>query len=204
MQLKNIKYIIVALLLLLLTGISSFSQNGRRDRRQAVRANRQNDVEAVQAPDSLEQARLDSIAVAQDSLHFRDSVSRADSLDMLSKSSIKLPVFTSAGDSIVEDFSNGRRLIYYYGGVSVEYQDMKLSADYMEYDMATGVVYARGTLDTLTGEWKGQPEMTQGSDNYKMEELRYNFNTQKSFITNMITHDDEGILHAIEHFIKEG
>lgn len=196
MQLKNIKYIIVALLLLLLTGISSFSQNGRRDRRQAVRANRQNGVEAVQALDSLEQARLDSIAVAQDSLHFRDSVSRADSLDMLSKSSIKLPVFTSAGDSIVEDFSNGRRLIYYYGGVSVEYQDMKLSADYMEYDMATGVVYARGTLDTLTGEWKGQPEMTQGSDNYKMEELRYNFNTQKSFITNMITHDDEGILHG--------
>ena len=139
----------------------------------------------------------------------------ADSLDLLSKSSITVPVFTSAGDSIVEDFSNGNRLIYYYGGVQVEYQDMSLTADYMEYDMSTGIVYARGTLDTLTGEWKGRPEMKQGCDwssdcalpisemkqgrdNYVMEEVRYNFNSGKSFITNMLTHDDEGILHG-EH-----
>ncbi len=120
----------------------------------------------------------------------------ADSLEMLSKSSITVPVFTSAGDSIVEDFSNGKRMIYYYGGVKVEYQDMSLTADYMEYDMSTGIVYARGTLDTLSGEWKGQPEMKQGKDNYVMEEVRYNFNSNKSFITNMLTHDDEGILHG--------
>jgi lipopolysaccharide assembly outer membrane protein LptD (OstA) len=173
--------------------VSAFAQNGRRARRQAARQSR-NVTEAV--VDSTEQARLDSLNLARQARHARDSVTAADSLEMLSKSSITVPVFTSAGDSIVEDFSNGKRMIYYYGGVKVEYQDMSLTADYMEYDMSTGIVYARGTLDTLSGEWKGQPEMKQGKDNYVMEEVRYNFNSNKSFITNMLTHDDEGILHG--------
>ncbi|MBQ1647963.1 MAG: hypothetical protein II047_05825, partial [Bacteroidales bacterium] len=169
---------------------------GRRTRRQAARQSRSAARDTEVVADSTQQARLDSLNLARQARHARDSVTAADSLEMLSKSSITVPVFTSAGDSIVEDFSNGKRMIYYYGGVKVEYQDMSLTADYMEYDMSTGIVYARGTLDTLSGEWKGQPEMKQGKDNYVMEEVRYNFNSNKSFITNMLTHDDEGILHG--------
>ena len=59
-------------------------------------------------------------------------------------------------------FSDGQRKAYYYGDVKVKYGDMELSADYMEYDMKTGTVFARGTLDTSTGEIKGMPTMTQG------------------------------------------
>ncbi|MBR1575948.1 MAG: LPS-assembly protein LptD [Bacteroidales bacterium] len=193
---KKSKTIFIVLILLLLTCVSASAQNSRRARRQAARASREGagTVEAV--ADSMQREHLDSLNLAKERLRASDSLARADSLTLLSKSSITVPVFTSAGDSIVEDFSNGQRLIYYYGGVKVEYQDMSLTADYMEYDMATGVVYARGTLDTLTGEWKGQPEMKQGKDNYVMEEVRYNFNSGKSFITNMLTHDDEGILHG--------
>ena len=187
--------IFVALILLLLACIPASAQNARRARRQAARASR-NTPETEVVTDSVKLRSLDSLQAEREVKRRRDSIATADSLSMLSKSSITVPVFTSAGDSIVEDFSNGKRLIYYYGGVKVEYQDMSLSADYMEYDMSTGVVYARGTLDTLTGEWQGQPEMQQGSENYKMEEVRYNFNSGKSFITNMLTHDDEGILHG--------
>ena len=187
--------IFVALILLLLAGMPASAQNARRARREAARASR-NAPETEAVTDSVKLRSLDSLQAERTAKRIRDSVATADSLAMLSKSSITVPVFTSAGDSIVEDFSNGKRLIYYYGGVKVEYQDMSLTADYMEYDMSTGVVYARGTLDTLTGEWKGQPEMKQGADNYAMEEVRYNFNSGKSFITNMLTHDDEGILHG--------
>ncbi len=193
---KKSKTIFVALILILLTLGSAFAQDGRRTRRQAARQSRSAAWDTEVVADSTQQARLDSLNLARQARHLSDSVKAADSLSLLSKSSITVPVFTSAGDSIVEDFSNGKRMIYYYGGVSVEYQDMSLTADYMEYDMSTGIVYARGTLDTLTGEWKGQPEMKQGKDNYVMEEVRYNFNSNKSFITNMITHDDEGILHG--------
>lgn len=45
--------------------------------------------------------------------------------------------------------------MYYWGDVEVSYENIKLKADYMEYDMSTGTVYARGTYDSLAQEWKG-------------------------------------------------
>ena len=146
--------------------------------------------------DTLTPAQLDSIRARRDSLHRADSVFKADSVEMLGKSSLDRPAFSNAADSSLEVFSDGQRKIYYWGGVSVEYQGMKLTADYMEYDMNTSTVYARGTKDTLTGEWKGMPEMSQGGKTYKMEELRYNFESGKARITNMVTQEDEGLLQG--------
>jgi len=138
--------------------------------------------------DSLQEAartRLDSLSAA-----------RADSLDLLHRSSLDHPAFSTAKDSTVEIFSDGHQLILYYGDVTVDYQGMKLTADYMEYDMTTGTVFARGTQDPVTGEWKGQPTMEEKGKSYNMEELRYNFNTRKARITNMITQEADGILHG--------
>lgn len=143
----------------------------------------------VLPPDSLELAR-------RDSLHRADSVFRADSAALMKESSISAPAFSTARDSVVEVFSDGRRLLYYYGDVTVTYDDMKLSAERMEYDMATGTVHAYGVYDSLAGEWKGRPVMTQGSKVYEMENLRYNFNSKKAHITNMVTNEDDGILRG--------
>ena len=87
-------------------------------------------------------------------------------------------------------------MIYYYGGATVTYQNMKLTADYLEYDMLTNTVYARGQMDPTTGEMTGLPEMTEGGQTYKMDELRYNFTTQKARITNMVTKESEGLLQG--------
>lgn len=179
----------MALALLLVPELVCGAQGRRRGRRGAV-------PHVTVQLDSAARARQDSLDREEELRQTADSLHRLDSLDMLGKSSLKVPVFTSAGDSIVDVFTEGRRLRYYYGGVTVEYDDMKLSADYMEYDMQTGVVYARGTYDSLAGEWKGRPEMTQGSQQYKMEELRYNFNTRKARITNMLTNDEQGIIQG--------
>ena len=151
----------------------------------------------VNVRDSLDMF-LDSLKQSYrlDSLHRADSIARRDSLDLLKKSSLERPAFSTAKDSIITDFTDGRRMIYYYGGATVTYQDMKLTADYIEYDMAANTVFARGTLDTLSGEWVGQPEMSQGSQNYKMDELRYNFTTRKARITNMVTKEAEGLLQG--------
>ena len=144
-------------------------------------------------PDSLRKAP-DSLrtALRADSLQ---SV-RADSLDMLQKSSLERPAFSTAKDSIITDFRNGKRMIFYYGGATVTYQNMKLTADYLEYDMHTNTVFARGQKDPATGEMVGLPEMTEGGQTYKMDELRYNFNTRKARITNMITKESEGLLQG--------
>lgn len=192
-----------------LTGLTMFGQDVRRNRnlaKAAVSHDVSRSEEAVvidtaispQRPEGIDTLRagLDSTAFRRDSLRRADSTSRADSLSLLEKSSLTRPAFSGAKDSIRQDFSNGQRKMYYWGEVEVSYDNIKLKADYMEYDMATGTVYARGTYDSLSREWKGQPEMTQGKQTFSMEEIRYNFNTRKARITNMITREDDGILHG--------
>ena len=158
--------------------------SAQRPRRNRNREEPVRDTAAVVLPDSV---------IAR---HRADSIARRDSLDLLDKSSLDRPAFSTAKDSIITEFTGGERKIYYYGGATVTYQDMTLTADYIEYDMKTNTVYARGRKDETTGEWVGQPEMTQGKATYKMEELRYNFDSRKARITNMITQESEGLLQG--------
>ena len=190
------KLLSIVILLSVISSFSVSSQDDRRSRRNRLRnAERTEHVnDTVQMTDSM-RAIMDSIRFVRDSTARADSIARRDSLDLLSKSSLEQPAFSAAKDSIIEDFSDGKRMIYYYGDVSVTYGTMKLTADYMEYDMQKQTVYARGTKDT-TGAWVGQPTMEDGGKTYTMEEVRYNFETRKARITNMITQESEGILHG--------
>ncbi|MBQ7772171.1 MAG: LPS-assembly protein LptD [Bacteroidales bacterium] len=187
---------LAVLLLLSLCCHSLFSQDDRRNRRPR-RGERKEQVVTDTLPvmsDSL-RAVNDSIAARLDSIATADSIARVDSMEMLKKSSLDAPAFTAARDSIIEDFSNGQKKIYYYGDVSVEYGNMKLTADYMEYDLDSQTLYARGTKDS-TGVITGAPVMEQGGSSYEMEEVRYNFKTQKARITNMLTQEQDGTLHG--------
>ncbi len=184
------RFVVAAFLLLLISSFTVSSQEDRRNRRNRQRAR----VERTErAADTV--AITDSMRAAMDSTARADSVARADSIALLNKSSLDMPAFTTARDSIVEDFTEGKRMIYYYGDVTVTYGDMKLSADYMEYDLQTKTVFARGTKDS-TGTVTGQPTMEEKGKTYTMEELRYNFDTRKARITNMITQEADGILHG--------
>ncbi len=182
---------LAAFMLLVLSSFVLPAQDLGRDRR--MRRSR-GDLET-----SLDSAAFpvmsDSLRFVRDSIHRADSIKSADSLQMLHKSSLEAPAFTVAKDSIIEDFSDGKKMIYYYGDVSVTYGNMKLTADYMEYDLGTSTLYARGTKDA-TGTIIGMPVMEQGQKTYTMEEVRYNFETQKARITNMVTQEQDGILHG--------
>ena len=164
---KFFQHLILAAALLTSIGLRGFAQD------------------ASSLPDTLKPLQADSLKTA-----------RADSLDLLKKSSLERPAFSTAKDSIITDFTGGKRMVYYYGGATVTYQDMKLTADYLEYDMLSNTVYARGRKDPATGEMTGLPEMTQGSQTYKMDELRYNFTTQKARVTNMVTKESDGLLQG--------
>ena len=183
---KYFRYIVAALALLLL--FCAPSQAQRRPRGEQLRFGVRPEKKVVE-PDSLELAR-------RDSLHRADSIWKVDSVEMLGHSSLERPAFSSARDSIVEVFSDGHRLIYYYGDVSVTYDDIKLTAEQMEYDMNTSIVYAHGVYDSIKCEWVGRPVMEQKGKTYNMEEVRYNFETRKARITNMITTEDQGILQG--------
>ena len=190
------KWGVAILLLIFLCGQTAFSQDDRRNKRI-----RNKDISTISISDSLKsdirntEDHKDEVPAVSDSISRNDSIAKSDSLDLLNKSSLDAPAFTAARDSIVEDFSNGKRMIYYYGDASVTYGNMKLTADYMEYDLNSNTLYARGTKDT-TGVITGAPVMTQGNSSYEMEEVRYNFATQKARITNMLTQEQDGILHG--------
>ena len=181
---------LVVVILLILSTFTVSSQDDRRSRRE--RRDLKNSIESVAADIPV---LTDSMRAVRDSIALADSLRRLDSLDILSKSSLDVPAFTAARDSIVEDFSNGKRTIYYYGDVSVTYGNMKLTADYMEYDILTSNLFARGTTDT-TGNVIGRPVMEQGGKTYTMDQVRYNFESQKARITNMVTQEQDGILHG--------
>ena len=185
------KWGLAVLILLVLSTFTLSSQDDRRSRR-ARRAVAEAETEVV--TDTIPEIS-DSLRHVLDSTHRADSIAAHDSLQMLKKSSLEAPAFTTARDSVIEDFSDGKRLIHYYGDVSVTYADMKLTADYMQYDLATSTLYARGTTDS-TGVITGKPVMEQGGKSYEMEEVRYNFDTRKARIKNMVTQEQDGILHG--------
>ena len=160
---KHLYTIILATLVVAFTGLTVFGQNPRGNRRQRVHTAAQ-DTAKPQVPDSTaikdSLPAGDTLSLVRDSLSLRrDSLNRAkaDSLDLLEKSSISRPAFSAAKDSSRQVFADGQRKMFYWGDVEVTYENIKLKADYMEYDMNTGTVFARGTYDSLSQSWKGQP-----------------------------------------------
>lgn len=138
-----------------------------------------------------EQDTLRAVAAA-DTLAVQDSLMKVDTAR---KGMLDMPAFSTAVDSVIEDFSSGRQMIYYYGEASVTYGDMKLTAEYMEYDVERQVVYAAGVADSA-GVVKGKPEMTQGGKTYSMDNVFYNFKTNKARIKNMVTTEEDGVLRG--------
>ncbi len=193
----------LAVCILLILSLFTLSSQDNRQKRRSKKMEKVEVQTVFQKPpiDSLNinldslKAVQDSLAAVRDSIARADSIFRIDSLAMLKKSSLEAPAFTTARDSIIEDFADGRKIIYYYGDVTVKYGNMELTADYMEYDLNTSTLFARGTKDT-TGVITGMPVMKQGNATYEMEEVRYNFNSMKARIKNMKTQEQDGILHG--------
>lgn len=153
------------------------------------------------SPDSLAVIDLErdtTLMVPLDSLAIITPETDTTGVNMFVKEQVKgmleKPAFSNARDSVIEDFTNGRKLVYYFGEVTMTYGDLSLKADYISYDMDKNVVYARGTRDTITGELVGIPEMTDRGNTYMMEEVYYNFTTRKAKIKNMTTEQQEAKL----------
>ena len=109
--------------------MSVFGQNPRRNRRQGENTQAP-DTTKIQAPDST--AVKDTVPVLDSLTLRRDSIrqAKADSLDLLSKSSISKPAFSAAKDSSKQVFADGQRKMFYWGDVKVSYENISLEADY--------------------------------------------------------------------------
>lgn len=99
----------------------------------------------------------------------------------------------NAKDSLI--FGLNEQKIFLYGDAYVKYMDKELKAAYIEYDMSSNIVFAKGLPDS-TGEIAGRPEFKDGSLNFEAQTMRYNFKTRKGYIEAIKTEQEGGFLHS--------
>lgn len=125
------------------------------------------------------------------------------------KSELEAEIKYHARDSIrfgVED-----KKVYLYGDAQINYLDIELKAAYIEIDQETKEVYAEGIVDT-TGKEIGTPEFKTGDQQFSANKMRYNFETEKGKIIDVVTQEGEGNLRGEKvkkhneghYFIEDG
>ena len=134
----------------------------------------------------------DTIApVGQDSLAVQDSVAMQDSVAK-KKAGLDAPVSYQAKDSII---MTGTNWAYLFGESDVKYQQIELQSEKIEMNMDSSLVYATFGLDSAGQEF-GYPLFIDGDQQYESKTMRYNFDTEKGYITDVITQQGEGYVTA--------
>lgn len=129
--------------------------------------------------DTIVPAATDSAVMASDTL-------------ARSQAGLDAPVAYQAKDSIVMTAGNWA---YLYGESDVKYQQIGLQAEIIEMNMDSSLVYAKYALDSI-GEEFGYPLFKDGDQEYESKTMRYNFNSRKGYITDVITQQGEGYVTA--------
>jgi lipopolysaccharide assembly outer membrane protein LptD (OstA) len=123
----------------------------------------------------------------------RDSVPITKTPKQYLEAIIKYP----AKDSTVMSFDDNK--IRMYGEGQIIYEDFELKADYVEISINDKEVFASGRKDSL-GNIVGKPHFKQGDEEFDATTLRYNFETKKAFVTDVVMQQDvgsdKGFLHS--------
>lgn len=98
-----------------------------------------------------------------------------------------------AKDSVYIDMRT--RVAHLYSEAGVNYQGMKLEADYMEIHMPKSEVVALPTKDT-TGMEVGIPHFQDKENSFDAKEIRYNFNSKRGLIRDVLTQQGEIYVHG--------
>ena len=133
----------------------------------------------------------DTLATAVDSLSIADS--SATKKPKPKKNLLTTDVKTSAKDSTI--FSLDGKKVFLFGDAKIEYEDIVLTAAYIEADMDQGIIYAEGVADS-TGNIEGRPVFKQKDEEMKAINITYNVNTKRGYIEKLYTEQEDGYLHS--------
>ncbi len=145
-------------------------------------------------PDSLvgDSISVDSLAIPMDTAV---GVAVPDTFvprlrPVLNKVDLDASVNFSSSDSMV---IIRRDSAFMYGNGNVSYGNINLKAANIEMSLGDNTVYAVGVPDSL-GDIQGSPVFKEGDDEYEAATMRYNFKSEKGYITNVVTQQGEGYL----------
>ncbi|MFK7934123.1 MAG: putative LPS assembly protein LptD [Saprospiraceae bacterium] len=106
----------------------------------------------------------------------------------MSKDSLDKPLTYSARDSMIYDIKN--KTIYLFGNASIEYDDIVMTAGYVEFDYGNNMVTAEAARDAA-GRKFGIPEFKQGEQQFTAGKLRFNFKNKKGIIYDVTTQQSD-------------
>lgn len=166
---KNKVSFLGIMLVLLLT---SFDVNGQGTRN-APGTISPDSVKIFLGKDSLSPEIDTNKVVIKDSLNYK-----------VSKEGLDAPVTYNAQDSII--FQVNPQQVHLYGKASVVHKDLSLKAGYILIDFKTKIITAQGLADSLNKAVE-RPEFVQGSEEFRADTIRYNFETRKGIVSNVTT-----------------
>lgn len=130
---------------------------------------------------------IKSDTVKNDSLK-KDKSSKKSDYALSSKVDYK------AVDSIRFDISEEK--VYLYGKAEIKYEDIDLTADYIEINFKKDQLFAKGVTDT-SGKISGTPIFKQKEESFTSATLTYNYKTKKGIISDIITKEGDSYLHGV-------
>ena len=121
------------------------------------------------------------------------SDSTAVKTDSTQNNAIDAPVYLTA--DTMRMTMKGRNLLFLYGKGSVKYKELNLDSEFIRMNADSSSLYATFGTDSI-GDKFGHPVFKSGDQQTEMEELWYNFKTEKMYTHNVITQQGEGYLMA--------
>ncbi|MFZ1748555.1 MAG: putative LPS assembly protein LptD [Saprospiraceae bacterium] len=106
----------------------------------------------------------------------------------LSKDAIEDDVKYDARDSSWTDLVNEK--IHLYGNAVVEYQSIKLTANYMIIDFANNIIEGYETKEGIPSTMD-KPTFTEGENTFTYNSIKYNFKSKKGLVNHAITKQGE-------------
>jgi len=152
-------------------------------------------VPQIMAVDTLKRDTLNQLdnSFALDTLSILDSLT-VDTVQVKPpRRDIETTINYSARDSIYSDLINQR--VYLYGDAKIDYGKVRLKADKIEIDYIAHTLSAAYSEDSL-GNKIGVPVFSDGPETYETQNIVYNFETQKAYITGVVTKQGDAFMHG--------
>ncbi len=138
-----------------------------------------------------DKSRVDTLLIQSDSVKYDTILIK--NVRRTSSNALTAKVTYSAVKKIKRDIIN-KKMVLIQSAV-VNYGDIEIKADSIIVNMRTNLLFAAGRKDS-TGKISGKPVFKEGDQEFNADELTYNFKTHKAIIKNIITKQDQGLLHS--------
>ena len=115
---------------------------------------------------------------------FADTTSLIDTLTKRSTSDIDAIVFANATDSLSFDVINSTMSLYGKGEIKYKQTELKSGNIYIDFKTSElNAIGVRDTSDSLSSKLIDTPVLSEAGDVYEGTTIKYNFNTQRGFIS---------------------